>query len=153
MLQSAGLLMYRKFPEISFFLVHPGGPFYIKKDEGVWTIPKGLPEPGEELLQTAIREFQEETGIMPVPPYHELGSIRQAGGKVVHAWAFEWKSAELPELKSNTFTMEWPPGSGKSAEFPETDRGAFFTLRESVIKINKAQIPLLEKLTFLLHKS
>src|SRR2546423_1134760 len=116
---SAGLLMYRfRDGELQVFLVHPGGPYFARKDEDSWTIPKGEPDPGEDLLAAAQREFQEETGIAPAGPFTPLTPVKQKGGKVVHAWAFEG-DCEGKAVVSNTFTMEWPPGSGRQAAFPE----------------------------------
>ena len=129
-----------------FLLAHPGGPFFKNKDEGAWTIPKGLPEPGEALLDAARREFGEETGF-PVPAHVEflpLGHIVQKGGKHVYAWAFEG-SCDPEKLVSNTCFVEWPPRSGKQLEIPEIDRVEFFTLREAQSKIKAAQLPLLER--------
>lgn len=143
---SAGLVMYRRRNgRLEFFLAHPGGPFSRTKDEGHWTIPKGEPDPGEALLDVAKREFKEETGIEPHGPYIELGSIRQKGGKVVFAWAFEG-DGDAP-VRSNTFKMEWPPKSGKLCDFPEVDRAEFFPLEEARRKIKETQFPLLERLT------
>jgi predicted NUDIX family NTP pyrophosphohydrolase len=148
---SAGLLMYRVAdgaPEV--LLVHPGGPFFAKKDEGAWTIPKGVLDPGEDALACAKRELREETGIVPPETsYAPLGSIKQAGGKVVQAWAFagDWSGV----LVSNTFELEWPPRSGKKRAFPEVDRAAFFTIEEARRKMNPAQAPFLDRLLVLLH--
>src|SRR5688572_2013727 len=119
---AAGLLMYRPTPTMQFFLVHPGGPFFAKKDKGVWSVPKGLPDQGEDLLATAIREFNEETGLVSHGPYLPLGEIRQKGGKVVHCWGFNGEWDPHSGIKSNTFRIEWPPKSGKFAEFPEQDK-------------------------------
>ncbi len=128
-----------------YFLVHPGGPFYKNRDGGVWTIPKGLPEKGEDFLETAEREFFEETGIRPKPPFRELGTIRQKGGKVVHAWTFlgEWQ----PEsgIQCNTFSLEWPPHSGKKMDFPEVDKARWMEFDEATRMILPAQFPLLER--------
>ena len=126
---SAGLLMYRfKDGELQVFLAHPGGPYFKKKDEGHWTIPKGEIHAGENLLDTAIREFQEETGIQPAGEFIELGSIRQKGGKLVHGWAFHGNWDESIPITSNTCKLEWPPLSGKFLSFPEIDRAEFFCL-------------------------
>ncbi len=117
---SAGLLMYRRFQEDwQFFLVHPGGPYFEKKDAGWWMIPKGLAEAGEELLETAIREFREETGLTPEGPYLPLGSIKQKGGKWVHAWAFEGAWQKEEGIRCNTFKVEWPYKSGRWQDYPE----------------------------------
>jgi predicted NUDIX family NTP pyrophosphohydrolase len=143
---AAGLLMCRENErEIEFFLVHPGGPFYIKKNEGVWSIPKGLPEDGEDLLETAQREFFEETGIKPKPPFNPLGTVKLKSGKVIHAWCFKghWEPSE--GIVSNIFTMEWPPSSKKFIDVPEVDRAEWMTFEKASIMINPHQIPLLEK--------
>lgn len=148
---SAGLLMCRKIPDdLEFFLVHPGGPFFKNKDSGVWSIPKGLPEASEDLLVTAQREFFEETGLKPKPPFFELGSIKQKGSKIVHAWAFwgEWNPSE--GIKCNTFKMEWPPRSGKFQEFPEMDKASWLNYTHSMKRIIAEQIPLLDRAAELL---
>jgi predicted NUDIX family NTP pyrophosphohydrolase len=145
---SAGLLMYRFYlDELEFFLVHPGGPFWKKRDTGAWTIPKGKPDPGEDLLSAAKREFREEVGIESQGEFLDLGKIQQKGGKIVFAWAFENKSSEPVILKSNTFSMEWPLGSRRMASFPEIDRGEFFKFETAQEKIISSQIPFLERLT------
>lgn len=131
---------------LDVFLVHPGGPFFANRDEGCWTIPKGLPEEDEALQATAIREFQEETGVDASPPYLPLGSIRQRGGKTVHAWAFEGEWPEGHVLNSNTFTLEWPRGSGQMQTFPEVDQGQFFDVDTARQKINAAQVDLIDRL-------
>lgn len=143
---SAGLLLYRgTSPHLEVFLAHPGGPFWQARDEGVWTIPKGMIDPGEEPLDAARREFHEETGVVPVGPFFELGSIRQKGGKVVHAWA--WKGdADPREVTSNTATIEWPRNSGRMLTFPEVDRCAWFDLPAARERINPAQRELLDRL-------
>jgi predicted NUDIX family NTP pyrophosphohydrolase len=144
---SAGLLMYSIKDEIlKVFLVHPGGPFFKNKDDGFWSIPKGLIEKNEEYLQTAIREFQEETGISSEGEYLPLGSIKQKNGKIVYAWAFETENDDQQFIKSNTFKLEWPPHSGKIQEFPEIDRAEFFIVETSKKKINEAQIELITRL-------
>ena len=127
-------------------LVHPGGPFWKKRDDGAWGIPKGEIEPGEAPLDVALREFQEELG--SPPPGAEptaLGSIRQAGGKVVHAWAAQG-DFDVDRMTSNTFSMEWPPRSGHLRQFPEVDRAAWFDLDEARLKILESQLPLLDRL-------
>ena len=142
---SAGLLMYRwNDQKIEYFLVHPGGPYFQNKDFGSWTIPKGEPNEGEELLQTAQREFFEETSIKPAPPYTELGQVKQKGGKLVYAWAFE-KNCDDP-IQCNTFSLEWPPKSGKMTSFPEVDKGAYFKYDEALLKVNQAQIEFIIRL-------
>lgn len=143
---SAGLLLYRlRNGLLEFLLVHPGGPFWKNKDAGAWTIPKGELADNEEPLAAAVREFEEELGFKPTGSFIELAPIKQKGGKIVHAWAVEG-DCDPAQIKSNTFTMEWPPKSGKQAEFPEVDRAEFFKLGEAKEKINQAQIPLLEEL-------
>ena len=148
--QSAGLLMYRWRDEaLEFLLVHPGGPFWKGKDAGTWTIPKGEIQPAEAPLMAAQREFEEELGLKPQASLLELTTIKQKGGKVVHAWAFEG-DCDPASIRSNTFTMEWPPRSGKSSEFPEVDRAAFFTFEQAKGKINPAQVAFLEEVERLL---
>ena len=143
---SAGLLLYRvRNGALEFLLAHPGGPFWKNKDAGAWTIPKGEIAENEAPLAAAIREFEEELGFKPTAPFIELTPIKQKGGKVVHAWAFEG-DCDPTQIKSNSFSMEWPPRSGKQAEFPEVDRAEFFDLENAKAKINPAQIPFLEEL-------
>lgn len=149
---SAGLLMYRfNRGALEIFLGHPGGPFFAKKDEGAWSIPKGEVGADEDLLQTAVREFEEETGVKPKGEYVSLGHIRQKNGKIVHAWAVKGDWDNTKPIRSNTFTIEWPPHTGKKQEFPEIDRGAFFDSKTARQKINPAQIPLIERLQALLR--
>lgn len=146
---SAGLLIYRKRAgTLEVLLAHPGGPFFKNKDDGHWTIPKGETDKDEDLLATALREFEEEIGmeIDPASKSIDLGSIRQKGGKLVHAWAVEGDCPAGHCLKSNTFKMEWPPKSGKFQAFPEVDRAEFFDLETAKKKIKATQIPLLERL-------
>jgi predicted NUDIX family NTP pyrophosphohydrolase len=148
---SAGLVMYRfRGGELEVFLAHPGGPFAEREDDGYWTIPKGRQKPCETLLDAAQREFEEEVGIKPHGPYFELGSIRQKGGKIVHAWAFEGQWDESRPIRSNTFEMSWPPYSGRMTRFPEVDRAAFYPLPEARKKLKGTQCPLLERLEALL---
>lgn len=148
---SAGLLMYRvKDGRLEVFLAHPGGPFFANKDEGAWGIPKGEPEPGDDLLSTALREFKEETGLEAKGELLPLGSIKQRGGKTVHAWAFEGEYDESQPIRSNLFTMEWPPRSGRQQEFPEADRAAFFDVETAKRKIKPAQDELIDRLRALL---
>ena len=139
--------MYRRRNgALEFLLAHPGGPLWTKRDESSWSIPKGEAKDGEgELFATALREFEEETGIKPKGEFISLGSVTQKSGKVVHAWAFEG-DCDTGSVKSNTFKMEWPPRSGRFQEFPEIDRAEFFTIEEARKKINPAQVSLLEKL-------
>lgn len=136
----------RKEAVLEVLLVHPGGPFFASKDDGAWTIPKGEALPGENLLERAQIEFEEELGIRPSGHWIELGSIKQKGGKLVHAWAFEGDLPESFKLKSNTFEMEWPPRSGKRKQFPEIDRAEFFKEDIARRKVNPAQIVLLDRL-------
>jgi predicted NUDIX family NTP pyrophosphohydrolase len=143
---SAGLLMYRvRDGELEFLLAHPGGPFWKNKDAGAWTIPKGEIQNGEEAFVAARREFEEEIGLKPDGNFIELTSIKQKGGKIVHAWAFEGDCA-TDGITSNTYEMEWPPRSGKFQTCPEVDRACFFRMEEAKQKINPAQIALLEEL-------
>lgn len=144
--RSAGILMHREREgRLEVLLVHPGGPLLGGRDEGAWTIPKGLIEPGEDELDAARREFEEETGVRPEGIFVPLGSVVQKGGKVVRAWAVEG-DFDTEVVSSNTFTMEWPPRSGRLQEFPEIDRAAFFDLAAARRKILPAQIPLLDAL-------
>lgn len=144
---SAGLLLFRtQNGHLEIFLVHPGGPYFSKKDKGAWTIPKGEVEEGESMLETAIREFHEETGLQPGVEFIALENIKQKGGKTVHAWAFEGDWDESKQLKSNEFEIEWPPRSGKKQKFPEIDKAEFFSLSVAKQKINPAQVEFLDKL-------
>ncbi|MFQ5584022.1 MAG: NUDIX domain-containing protein [Calditrichia bacterium] len=150
---SAGLLMYRwKGNRMEVFLVHPGGPFFAKKDHGTWSIPKGELEEGEDFLDCAVREFQEEIGFQPQGKFIALGNIQQKGGTVVHAWAFEGDFKNNWTLKSNTFEIEWPPRSGRIESFPEIDRAEFFPLPEAKLKINPAQVEFLIRLEKMLSR-
>ena len=145
--ESAGLLIYRKQADhFEFLLVHPGGPLWKNKDKGAWTIPKGEIQPGEDPLQAARRECEEEVGFRAEGEFIPLTSIRQKAGKLVRAWAVEG-DLDVANVKSNTFSMEWPPRSGKRQEFPEIDQVAFFQLELAREKINTAQVALLEQLT------
>lgn len=144
--QSAGLILYRKRNnQLEVFLVHPGGPFWAKKDLGSWSIPKGEFDDEDSLL-AAKREFYEETGI-PAPggEYFPLKPIKQKGGKTVHAWAVEGE-VDAGQIRSNPFEMEWPPRSGKRQAFPEIDRGAWFSVEQALKKINPGQSGLVEEL-------
>lgn len=150
---SAGLLMYRiKDGGVEVLLAHPGGPFFRNKDERAWTIPKGEPDGDEDLLLAAQREFEEETGIKPTGPFVPMKPIKQKGGKIVHAWAFEG-DCDPKAVRSNTFLMEWPPKSGRQAEFPEIDRAEFFDLKAATAKIKAGQEALLEELQTVLRRS
>jgi len=143
--QSAGLLVYRETDAgVEIFLVHPGGPFFAKKDDGVWSIPKGEFE-GEDPLTAARREFEEETGQKIAGDFFALTPIKQKGGKIVYAWAVE-ADIDADAIKSNTFEMEWPPRSGKAARFPEIDRAAWFDPATAKQKINRAQAALIDQL-------
>jgi predicted NUDIX family NTP pyrophosphohydrolase len=144
---SAGLLMFRRRGgEVQLLLVHPGGPYFRNKDEGSWTIPKGEAADGEDLLARARIEFQEEIGCCAGGEPLPLGSVKQKGGKVVHAWAVE---GDLPldfVPVSNTFEIEWPPRSGRRQSFPEVDRVEFFGMEEARRRINRAQVEFLDRL-------
>jgi predicted NUDIX family NTP pyrophosphohydrolase len=149
---SAGLLMYRRRPDgTQVLLVHPGGPFWRNKDDGAWTIPKGEVAAGEQPLAAAVREFAEETGFAPAGDFSPLAPVRQKGGKLVHAWAVE-QDLDPAAIRSNTFQIEWPPRSGKRAEFPEIDRAEFFDLDRARLKINPAQVALIDELEKLLAR-
>ena len=144
--QSAGILMYRRRGNaVELLLVHAGGPFWKKKDDGAWTIPKGLYGEGEAALAAAKREFEEETGAAPAGEFTPLGEFRQSSAKTVSIWAVEGEF-EVRKLKSNTFALEWPPRSGHSQEFPEIDRAAWFSPDEARRKILKGQLPVLDAL-------
>ena len=148
---SAGLLMYRiRDGAIQVLLAHPGGPYFAKKDEGDWSIPKGEPGPDEDLLLTAQREFEEETGLKPAGPFVPLKPVKQKGGKVVHAWACEG-DCDPATIRSNTFTMEWPPRSGQQQTFPEIDRAEFFDLETARRKVKAAQAGLIDELEMILN--
>ena len=143
--RSAGLLMFRRRETIEVLLVHPGGPFWAKKDDGAWSIPKGLFEDGEDALAAAKREFEEETGQAPAGAPIELGIFRQPSGKRIHAFALE-SEFDLSAFRSNSFSMEWPPRTGRTAEFPEADRAGWFGRNEALVKITKGQRPIVEAL-------
>ncbi len=148
---SAGVLLYRLRdgrPEV--LLAHPGGPFHAARDLGDWSIPKGEPDPDEELAVAAAREFAEETGTpLPTGPFRPLGSTRQKGGKLVTAWAVEG-DLDPSRARSNTFELEWPPGSGRSRAFPEIDRVAWFATDEARRRIKPAQVVFIDRLEALL---
>lgn len=147
---SAGLLLFRRTGgELEVLLAHPGGPFWTHRDEGAWTIPKGVLFPGEDPLAAARREFEEETGIYPREPFLPLGSVRQKAGKTVHAWAWEG-DADADATTSNLMTTEWPRGSGRRITYPEVDRCAWFGLAEAQTRINAAQWELIVRLEALL---
>jgi predicted NUDIX family NTP pyrophosphohydrolase len=150
---SAGLLLYRRAgPSLQVLLVHPGGPFWQRKDLGAWTIPKGEVTDGEALLEAARREFQEETGYTIDAPAEPLGHVRLTSGKVIHAFAVEG-DLDAARIRSNTFELEWPRGSGRRRIYPEVDRAAWFDLGEARQKILPAQASLLDALRVLLSPS
>ena len=147
---SAGLLLYRRRGgDLQVFLVHPGGPFWTKKDAGAWSIPKGEATAEESLLAAAQREFQEETGLSVSGDFRALTPVRQPSGKVVHAWAVE-ADCDAGAVRSNSFEMEWPPRSGRKQAFPEIDRAEWFDLPSARAKITKGQLGLLDQLARLL---
>jgi predicted NUDIX family NTP pyrophosphohydrolase len=145
---SAGLLMYRgrtaQRASLEVLLTHPGGPFWKNKDDGAWMIPKGEVEEDEELLAAAIREFTEETGLIPIEPFIGLGQVKHKSGKTVHAWAFQG-DCEPTQIRSNIFELEWPPKSGRKQAFPEIDRAEFFELSTARRKMLPAELPLLDR--------
>jgi predicted NUDIX family NTP pyrophosphohydrolase len=144
--KSAGLIMYRlRNDELEVLVVHPGGPFWAHRDKGAWSIPKGEVGDDEEPFDAACREFREEIGFMPEGPFIELNPVKQKGGKTVMAWAFRG-DFDPALLKSTTFTLEWPPRSGKFADFPEVDNARWFALDIARIKIIPAQEGLLDEL-------
>lgn len=146
MKKSAGILLYRVVkggPQV--MLVHPGGPFWAKKDEASWSIPKGELDEGEDPLEAARREFHEETGVLLNGDFISLTSVKQKSGKLVLAWAFEG-DLDVSKIRSNVFEMEWPPRSGRKQQFPEIDKGAWLTLDEARKKIIQGQSPILDEL-------
>jgi predicted NUDIX family NTP pyrophosphohydrolase len=152
---SAGLLVYRRgAPGPEVLLVHPGGPYWAKKDEGAWSIPKGEYEPDEDPLEVALREFEEEIGKTPPDPAdaESLAELRQPSGKIVSAWAVEG-DVDVGDVRSNTFEMEWPPRSGRTQEFPEVDRAAWFGLEEARRKLLRGQLGFIDRLSELLDGS
>jgi predicted NUDIX family NTP pyrophosphohydrolase len=155
---SAGILLYRwrpARPDAEVLLAHPGGPFFARKDAGVWSIPKGLCEPGSDpdQLAAAVREFTEEVGHPPPPgPYLELGSVQLAGGKTVVAWAVEG-DLDPASSSSNTFELQWPPRTGRIQTFPEIDRVEWFALEGARPKLNTGQVPFLDRLLAALSTS
>jgi predicted NUDIX family NTP pyrophosphohydrolase len=145
--ESAGLLLFRRRDaDVEVLLAHPGGPYWTVREEGAWTIPKGGIHTGESPLETAIREFIEETGFEPSGPYIPLGHVTQRSGKIVHAWAFEG-DCDPSALTSATTTTEWPPRSGRQIEIPEIDRAGFFSVADGRRLLNIAQVELLDRLT------
>ncbi len=145
--QSAGILLYRQHEgNLEVFLVHPGGPFWAKKDAGAWSIPKGEFSPdGDDALTAARREFQEETGQEIGGEFRPMAPLKQSAAKMVYAWAVRG-NIDPRTIRSNTFTIEWPPRSGKQQSFPEVDRGEWFTLHEARVKMLKGQTPFLDEL-------
>jgi predicted NUDIX family NTP pyrophosphohydrolase len=143
--RSSGILLYRRTPALEVLLVHPGGPFWAKKDRGAWSIPKGEHADDEDPQACALREFEEETGTKPSGPLEDLGSVRQKSGKVVQAWALEG-DLDAAAIRSNTFELEWPPRSGRTQAFPEVDRAEWFAPAEAVERINPAQAAFVERL-------
>ena len=147
---SAGLVIYRRLGgDLEVFLVHPGGPIWAKKDLGAWSIPKGEFDPGEDPFEAAKREVSEETGYRARGPFLPLTPIKQPGGKVVHAWAVQG-DPDAATIRSNTFSMEWPPHSGRRQEFPEVDRAGWFPIRAAQERIVPGQVGFLEEITRLL---
>jgi len=142
---SAGLLVFRRRDGLEVLLAHPGGPFWARKDEGVWTIPKGVAKPGCDLLATARREFTEETNLAAAGDFVALTPVRQKSGKMVHAWALEG-NFDLSSFASNMFEIEWPPRSGRRQAFPEIDRIGWFAMAAAMVKILAYQRPLLVEL-------
>ena len=142
---SAGLLAFRRGQDLEVLLAHPGGPFWAKKDDGAWSIPKGVVEDGADLLATAQREFTEETNLQAHGPYLALAPARQKSGKLVHAFAFE-ADLDLATFASNLFEMEWPPRSKRRRSFPEIDRVAYFALPVAMAKLIEYQRPFLHEL-------
>ena len=148
---SAGLLLYRRTPAgIELLLAHPGGPFWARRDDGAWTIPKGVPDADEDLFDAARREFTEETGASPAGPFLPLGSVRQKAGKLVHAWAAEG-DLDPAAVVSNTMKTEWPPRSGRWVTFPEVDRCDWFDLESARRKLNPAQAEFVDRLLSVLE--
>ena len=150
---SGGLLLYNKNgTSIRLLVAHPGGPFFRKRDEGWWSIPKGEPEEGEDIFDAAIREFEEETGLCPKGPYLELGDILQKNGKRVYAWGFEgeWEDGRIPEC--NEITLEFPKGTGKTWTFPEIDQAELFSLEGAKRKLREEQHPFVDRLLAILNE-
>lgn len=148
---SAGILGYRVLEDVlEVLLVHPGGPFWSRKDAGAWSLPKGLVIDGESDLDAARREFREETGHEATGEYTDLGSLRQSSGKIVHAFAVR-TTLDPALVKSNTFEMEWPPRSGQTREFPEVDRAEWFSIDQARLKLHRGQAGFLDRLANLIQ--
>lgn len=145
--RSAGLLVFRRSDALEVLLVHPGGPFWAKRDEGAWSIPKGLVDPSESVFDAAVREAREELGVDVDGEFVALGGYRQPSGKIVTAWCVEANpKLDLDNIKSSMFTMEWPPKSGQQRSFPEVDRAGWFSIEAASVKMLKGQRPMLEAL-------
>jgi predicted NUDIX family NTP pyrophosphohydrolase len=143
---SAGILLFRyRGDDLEVFLVHPGGPFWVNRNEGAWSIPKGLIEEGEQPLEAAKREFTEETGFRVDGRFVALGQLKMPSGKIVHAWALE-QDVDASALRSNSFSLEWPKGSGIVQDYPEVDKGQWFGLDRAYIMISRGQLKFLERL-------
>ncbi len=153
MIQHSGRILLYKYidNQLQVLLVHPGGPFWAKKDPGSWSIPKGLFESDESPLEAAKREFLEETGFEIDGSFQELGEIKQPSGKIIHAWAI-CKDLDAAKIKSNVFSMEWPKGSGKIKEFPEINKGQWFSIEEAKKKILPGQLGFIDRLLEKLNK-
>jgi len=148
--QAAGILLYRRGPAgLEVLLAHPGGPLWARKDAASWTLPKGQFTDDELPLDAAKREFEEEMGSAPAGDFQPLGTVKQPSGKIIHAWAVE-SDFDVSTVKSNLFSMEWPPKSGRHGEFPEVDRAGWFSIEHARLKILKGQAPFLDRLLALL---
>ena len=151
--KSAGILIYRKAPQLEVFLGHMGGPFWEQKDEGAWGIPKGLVDEGETLIDAAVRECYEEVGFKVDPKgLRELGFVKMKNGKEVHAWAYEVGPETKITISSNTFELEWPKGSGEISQFPEVDRAEWFSVETAFKKLISAQVEFLQRLKHLVSQ-
>jgi predicted NUDIX family NTP pyrophosphohydrolase len=149
--QAAGILLFRRGPSgLEVLLAHPGGPLWARKDAGAWTLPKGQFTDGEAPLDAARREFEEEMGSRPTGDFQPLGTLKQPSGKIIHAWAAE-SDFDVATVKSNLFSLEWPPRSGQVGEFPEVDRADWFSIETARLKILKGQAPFLDRLLALVN--